>query len=252
MVIKDVFHLPSHVVKLRYCHGFSENQDTLTREAWGLPMQSVAVSSSLLPRLEELSRSKALAVIANGINPAQYHIENFPRRGIGAIFSRHYLKAPEHTLEILRRARERWPFVPFYVFGEGPRPRELPRRSYWRLPSVEKARELYNRCKVWILASRSEGLPGPLLEAMACGCAVVSTSHAGSLEVIQDGANGFLTPVGDTNLFLEKIDALLTDEELRRKIALAGTETVQRFNWDHSVEKMEQCLRALKQAKTLA
>jgi glycosyltransferase involved in cell wall biosynthesis len=50
---------------------------------------------------------------------------------------------------------------------------------------------------VFVLASQWEGLPGNLIEAMACGCAVVSTDCPGSRELLMDGDLGALVPVGD-------------------------------------------------------
>jgi glycosyltransferase involved in cell wall biosynthesis len=55
------------------------------------------------------------------------------------------------------------------------------------------------RAKVYALSSAWEGLPGALIQAMACGCPVVSTDcPSGPHEVLEGGTLGALVPVGDS------------------------------------------------------
>ena len=54
--------------------------------------------------------------------------------------------------------------------------------------------QYYNRCKVYVLCSLYEGNPKTLLEAMACGCAVVGTNVLGIQEIIRHQENGLLVP----------------------------------------------------------
>ena len=89
-------------------------------------------------------------------------------------------------------------------------------------------------------------MPAPVLEAMACGCVVVSTNQAGSAEIIRNGENGFLVPVGDTSAFLERIELLLQDEGRRRVMAQAGLETARSYSWEEAVLKMEDYLCSLR------
>ena len=63
---------------------------------------------------------------------------------------------------------------------------------------------------VFVLSSAWEGLPGVLIEAMACGCPVVSTDcPGGSREILLDGALGPLTPVGHAEQLADAIEHVL-------------------------------------------
>jgi glycosyltransferase involved in cell wall biosynthesis len=65
---------------------------------------------------------------------------------------------------------------------------------------------------VYALTSTYEGLPGALIQAMACGCRVISTDcPGGSREVLEDGAVGPLVPVGDDAALARAIAGHLDD-----------------------------------------
>jgi glycosyltransferase involved in cell wall biosynthesis len=67
-----------------------------------------------------------------------------------------------------------------------------------------------------------------LLEAMACGVPVVATRIAAHEELITDGHTGLLTRLDDPRDVAEKIDRLLGDRDLARKLGAAAREVVER------------------------
>jgi glycosyltransferase involved in cell wall biosynthesis len=71
---------------------------------------------------------------------------------------------------------------------------------------------------VFLSASERPGQPLALLEAMATGRPVISTEVAGRADLIQDGRNGFLVPLGDRHLLARSIHRLVTDAALRRML----------------------------------
>jgi glycosyltransferase involved in cell wall biosynthesis len=165
--------------------------------------------------------------------------------GIGAVLNSHPNKAPEDMLALLIQAHQRWPAVPQHVFSTERMPAKLSHTRYTRLPSAAEARAIYSRCKIWLLTSRTEGLPGVVLEAMACGCVVISTDNDGSLEILRHGENGIVVPRGDIPAFLREIERILKDDVLAGKLSAGALATVQGFTWERAADKMEQVLKSL-------
>jgi glycosyltransferase involved in cell wall biosynthesis len=87
---------------------------------------------------------------------------------------------------------------------------------------------------VVIVPSRYDGMALVLLEAMACGAAIVATRVAGSSAL--DGA-GQIVPVDDPQALAEAVDAMLADPDHRRLLGLAARERVaERYSLQRSVE----------------
>jgi glycosyltransferase involved in cell wall biosynthesis len=70
--------------------------------------------------------------------------------------------------------------------------------------------------------SDSEGCPNSVMEAMACGRAVVSTSVGDTPVVIEDEKTGFVVPRGDDAALVERMATLIADRELCRRMGEAG------------------------------
>ena len=86
-----------------------------------------------------------------------------------------------------------------------------------------------SRAHLFVLSSRREGLPGVLIEAMACGTPVVSTNClSGPDEILEGGRWGQLVPVGDVSALAQAITTTLnTPQEQRPNVRLRAQDFVQ-------------------------
>jgi glycosyltransferase involved in cell wall biosynthesis len=78
--------------------------------------------------------------------------------------------------------------------------------------------ELLRRAELLLLPSAAEGLPMAVLEAMAFGVAPLVTAVGALPELVHDGVNGTVVPVGDPAALARALDGLLADDEGRRAL----------------------------------
>jgi glycosyltransferase involved in cell wall biosynthesis len=81
---------------------------------------------------------------------------------------------------------------------------------------------------LFVMSSLTEGLGTALLDAMACGRAIVATRTGGIPEVVEDGETGRLVPPRDHAAMAQAILAMLADDERRRRMGEAGFARVQK------------------------
>lgn len=88
--------------------------------------------------------------------------------------------------------------------------------------------ELMPGADLFVLPSRTEGLPNVALEASARGVAVVATAVGGTPEVVAHGVNGLLVPPGDPAALAGRIAELLADDIHRAALGAAGRDRMRR------------------------
>jgi glycosyltransferase involved in cell wall biosynthesis len=154
------------------------------------------------------------------------------------------LHARKNVIALLR-ALTRVPGASLTVVGEGgelatllafARERRIEVRFLGALPQ-ERLPEEIARAEVFVLPSRFEGHPKALIEAMACGAAVVGTDVEGTRAVIRHEETGLLCPLTEEGL-ARAIQRLLADGDLRRRLGRAARAFVEReYGLDRIVEQ---------------
>lgn len=107
------------------------------------------------------------------------------------------------------------------------------------LPSSEVS-ALLDRSDVFVLPSHNEGLSIALLEAMAHGCAVVTTPVGDNAEAVTDGVSGLLVPKGDPERLAAALTRVIGDVDLR-----AALQAGARRRWSESFEIADHCRKLI-------
>ena len=94
---------------------------------------------------------------------------------------------------------------------------------------------MYNLATVFVYPSFYEGFGLPVLEAMACGCPVV-TSNISSLPEVAGKAAIMINPY-NVNALAKAISKVLTDENLRKSMIKKGLKQVQKFSWNRCAKQ---------------
>ena len=107
--------------------------------------------------------------------------------------------------------------------------------------------QLYNACECFAFPSLYEGFGIPVLEAMACGRAVIA-SHAASIPEVADGAGILFNPYSTEEIVRALADVLL-NAELRARLERLGLQRAAFFSWQRTAEATLEVYRQVAGAK---
>jgi glycosyltransferase involved in cell wall biosynthesis len=115
----------------------------------------------------------------------------------------------------------------------------------------DKAIEVMRRSEVFLLASAFEGFCIALTESMANGCTpVVTDIKSGNKQLVEDGLNGFVVPVGDAAALADRINVLAADRGRLLEFRKRAWETGRQYSVDRMVDAYEDCFeRAVADAR---
>ena len=118
-------------------------------------------------------------------------------------------------------------------------PEVQPRLEVQSRLSPDAIAEVLAKTKVLFLPTEYEGFGLATAEAMACGCAVVTTPTGFGAELV-DGEEALICPFGDVGAMQGAIGRLLDDDALRMRIAAAGQRRARTLRWETSVARLEE------------
>lgn len=191
-------------------------------------------------------KEKAIYIIPNPLKPVLNGSEfNASRcsddRTLVAVGRLNRQKGFDLLLRALAKCIEKHAVWSLVILGEGEERgslealvAELGLKDKVSLPGrVKEPAQILQRADLFVLASRYEGFPNVLLEAMACGLAVISTDCAsGPRAIIRDGLDGVLVPPNSIDALALAMDRLMANEAERQRLGARAVEVVERFSID--------------------
>ena len=173
---------------------------------------------------------KRAVILPNSLNPdfikPRYEGERDKR--IVAVGRLDANKNHEMMIRAFAALRDKYPEYTLTIYGEGELRKfledlveQLGMRGRVFLPGLipDVAKQI-ERAELFMLTSYSEGVSNALIEALASGLPVISTDvpSGGTVELITDGENGLIIPVGDGQALEEAMDKLLGDPAYARQL----------------------------------
>jgi glycosyltransferase involved in cell wall biosynthesis len=232
-------------------HGGTKEQiDAL----WRMPLHKVVIADWLYDLGTELG-CQDMVKIPNGFDHSRFRISapiaQRPER-VAMMFAHAEWKGSADGLAALERVKARHPGLQAVFFGHPRRPGFLPSWiAYVRNPSEKQLVEsVYNSARIFVCPSWTEGFPLPPGEAMACGCAVASTSCTGVTEYAEHNVTALLSPIKNPVALAANILRLFEDDELRIRIAEESHKRIQSFNWERSTDLLERYIQESVQQDT--
>jgi glycosyltransferase involved in cell wall biosynthesis len=206
----------------------------------------------LIPNGVALPASEAPSAVNDAAVIPSAQTENRRADGplVGMVGRLSWKKGYEHALDAAALLREHVPAVRFEIVGDGPLRGALEQQTanlgleatVRFLGQRRDVPDLMRRFDCFVLSSVIEGMPNALLEAMALGLPVVTTSAGGSAEVVVDGESGFVVPPADPTALAGAIERVLADRALARRL---GEQAARRVHERFSLAAMLGAIDAL-------
>jgi glycosyltransferase involved in cell wall biosynthesis len=226
------------------------------RTAFGAADVAVAVSAA---SAEMLRQAYGLAEVQVVPNPAPL-VAPFERQpSPGGEVRAAYLggfanpaKGGDVLIAALELALPRAPALRIALAGPGDPPpaaealiEREPRVEWIGWLGAEEKEALLRAAAVFVIPSRSEGLPMALLEGMAYGMAVVATAVGGIPEVVDPGVDGLLVASEDPAALADALCQLAGEEELRERLAAGALRRVETLDAAEVSRRLDAIYRSL-------
>ena len=223
---------------------------TVEARAFGGPWPKVCVARWMIDALAADGVPPGqLAFIPYGLDHDVFRlthpIEERPAR-VAMLYNAHPNKGAPTGIAALAAVRARRPDLEIVLFGtKEPEHVIPPEMTFVRSPDrAVLVEQIYNGSRVFLSPSGREGFGFCGIEAMACGCALVSTDNGGSRDYAVDGETALVVPPGDAGAMAAAVERLLDDDATRCRLATAGLAAATRFDWDRSGAALEEFLSA--------
>jgi len=165
-------------------------------------------------------------------------------------------KATDHLLRAARLLADRGLKLRVVIVGSGddkPRLEAMASKlglvdlvTFTGFISEEEKVNWYHRAAVLVENSAKEGWGLIVMEANGCGTPVVVARSPGLVDSSRDGVNGLFYDYGNVAQMAEKLERLITDEPLRRKLGEQAIAWARQWTWDKAADDMEAAIvRAL-------
>jgi glycosyltransferase involved in cell wall biosynthesis len=106
-------------------------------------------------------------------------------------------------------------------------------------PWTDSPRPYLQAADIFVHPSHADGMSNAVLEAMACGCALVATEHGATRQFLRGGADALLVPVRDSTALAYALDRVVGDADLRARLVAGAGAAVRAYDLGAVVDRIE-------------
>lgn len=217
------------------------------RASYHFGMHNIVIAPWLQDIVSESGAKSTL--ITNGLDFHQFSLKNpiEERSPFEVILMYHTLeqKRLQDSFAALRIVKNTIPQLHVTMFGTYEAPKDMPDwYTYHHQPMGQELCDIYNSGAIYVAASDFDGFGLTIGEAMICGCAIACTNNGGFRCMAEHEKTALLSPVYDVEALAKNIIRLITNNELRHKIAYGGNSNIQQFSWEKSYQKLKELIFA--------
>ena len=227
--------VPAFARRMDHLFAVSETTKRLVVEDFGVPAERVNVIYNAVDNgFKPLSQTALEESRFAGIKPFVFHLSKFSERKNPWTILRAFAELARGDVSLrLVLGGTGWNNSDVLAFLDA---RELRDRAVFPgFLSKDEVVELMNLADVFVFPSYYEGFGMPNLEAMACGCPVVTSRAFAIPEIVGDAAVTLSDPT-DVQALAEAVDNIRSDTSLREVLIERGFRRARAFSWEHSVE----------------
>lgn len=215
--------------------------------SYKLGLNNIVIAEWLINKLKEIG-ADVHGCVPNAIDISKYYILNaIAKRNkyeLLSIYHEAQFKGAEDMLEAFNIVKKQCPQIKVTLFSVYRKPKWLPNWiNYIVNPTQEDIVKIYNRASIFISTSILEGFGLPGLEALACGCALVTTDSLGVREYAKEGITALMSEPQKPKKIADNILYLINNQDKRHELALNGHNYVlDKFTWEVSFNKFIRLL----------
>lgn len=216
--------------------------EVITTYRLGLNM--ITVSNYLKDRIHQYAKTR-VAMVPNAIDTEFFAcrspIVGRDRFQIVMLYHKLENKGSRYGIDAMIRLKEKYPQLRATLFGTVKRPKTLPKwMDYIYCVSKQELCQIYNASAIFLCPTIWEGFGLTPLEAMACGCVVISTNYEAGRDFLSDQVNALLCAAENSEGLYQNASRVMENDSLRIRLAKNAVETAKKYTWERSVDLLER------------
>lgn len=230
----------------KFYENAGEKKKKLVQKIYGLCDVMIALSEEWKERLKRIVEEDRIVVIENYCEIPE--LKEKKKRQILFLGELSRRKGCYDLAAIYKTITKEAGRIPFIVAGDGEKKEVEATFSEFEAGQVsfpgwvrgEEKEKLLRESEYFLFPSYNEGMPMAVLEAMAHGMAIVTTTVGGIPKLIESGEEGFLCEPGDTREMAQKLLLLLKDEKLKDQCEKnCRKKAVENYSIDQHMKRVE-------------